>query len=63
MMVERNHIKVFVASTIYNFEYQLKQIYELLDGFGYDVLSSHLGTIMLDSFQSNLKNCTDGIEE
>ena len=38
MAAPRNHIKVFVASTVYNFEYQLKQIYDLLDGFGYDVL-------------------------
>jgi hypothetical protein len=63
MAAKRNHIKVFVASTVYNFEYQLKQIYDLLDGFGYDVLMSHKGTILLDSLQSNLKNCTDGVEE
>ncbi len=63
MIAKRNHIKIFVASTVYNFEYQLKQIYELLDSFGYDVLMSHKGTILLDSTQSNLKNCTDGVEE
>jgi hypothetical protein len=63
MIAKRNHIRVFVASTVYNFEYQLKKIYELLDSFGYDVLMSHKGTILLDSLQSNLKNCTDGVEE
>lgn len=63
MRAKRNHIKVFVASTVYNFEYQLKQIYELLDGYGYDVLMSHQGTILLDSQQSNLQNCLDGVEE
>lgn len=63
MAVIRNHIKVFVASTVYNFEYQLKQIYELLDGFGYDVLMSHKGTILLNSLQSNLQNCIDGVNE
>jgi len=63
MIAKRNHIKVFVASTVYNFEYQLKQIYELLDGYGYDVLMSHKGTILLDSLQSNLDNCKDGVEE
>jgi len=63
MIAKRNHIRVFVASTVYNFEYQLKQIYELLDSYGYDVLMSHKGTILLDSLQSNLKNCTDGVEE
>lgn len=63
MAAKRNHIRVFIASTVYNFEYQLKQIYELLDSYGYDVLMSHKGTIMLDSLQSNLKNCIDGVKE
>jgi hypothetical protein len=63
MSAKRNHIKVFIASTVYNFEYQLKQIYELLDGYGYDVLMSHKGTILLDSLQSNLQNCIDGVQE
>ncbi|MDR3340054.1 MAG: hypothetical protein LBT25_08220 [Candidatus Symbiothrix sp.] len=31
--IQRNHIKVFVASTVYNFESDLDKIYELLDGF------------------------------
>jgi hypothetical protein len=63
MIAKRNHIKVFVASTVYNFEYQLKQIYELLDSYGYDVYMSHKGTILLDSLQSNLNNCIDGVKE
>lgn len=63
MSVKRNHIKVFVASTVYNFEYPLKQIYNLLDGYGYDVLMSHQGTILLDSSQGNLDNCLDGVKE
>lgn len=63
MSVKRNHIKVFVASTVYDFEYQLNQIYNLLDGYGYDVLMSHQGTILLDSQQSNLENCLDGVKE
>jgi hypothetical protein len=63
MVAPRNHIKVFIASTIYNFEYQLQKIYELIDGFGYDVCMSHKGTILLDSTKSNLENCTNGVEE
>jgi len=59
----RNHIKVFVASTVYNFEYQLDKVYELLDNYGYDVLMSHKGTILLDSAESNLTNCLKGVEE
>lgn len=63
MAAKRNHIKVFVASTVFNFQSQLKQIYELLDGFGYDVFMSHKGTILLDSTQSNMDNCINGVEE
>lgn len=63
MAVERNHIKVFVASTVYNFQSDLNRIYNLLDGFGYDVLMSHKGTIPLDSSKSCATICTDGVEE
>jgi len=63
MVAPRNHIKVFVASTVYNFEFQLQKIYELIDGFGYDVCMSHKGTIPLDSTKSNLENCTYGVDE
>ncbi|NVN95221.1 MAG: DUF4062 domain-containing protein [Bacteroidetes bacterium] len=63
MAAQRNHIKIFIASTVYNFQTELNKIYELLDGFGYDVLNSHKGTIITDSSESNLKNCTNGVEE
>lgn len=63
MAVKRNNIKVFVASTVYNFESDLKRIYNLLDGFGYDVLMSHKGTIPLDSSKSCAKMCVDAVNE
>ncbi len=63
MAEERNHIKVFVASTVSNFQSDLDRIYNLLDGFGYDVLMSHKGTIPLDSSKSNAQVCTDGVED
>jgi hypothetical protein len=63
MVAKRNHIKVFVASTVYNFELQLKKIYELLDSYGYDVLMSHQGTIPLNSKLSNKDNCINGVKE
>ena len=62
MSVKRNNIKVFVASTVYNFQSNLERIYNLLDGFGYDVLMSHKGTIPLDSSKSCATICTDGVE-
>lgn len=62
MFEERNHIKVFVSSTVYDFQSQLDTIYATLDGYGYDVLMSHKGTIPLDSSLSNLENCLRGVE-
>ncbi len=63
MIAKRNHIRVFVASTVYNFEHVLKQVYELLDSYGYDVCMSHMGTILLDSSKSNLDNCVNAVNE
>ncbi|MEI6596361.1 MAG: DUF4062 domain-containing protein [Bacteroidota bacterium] len=63
MSAPRNHIKVFVASTVYNFEYVLRQVYELLDSYGYDVCMSHMGTILLNSSKSNLDNCINSVNE
>lgn len=63
MNAERNHIKIFVSSTVYDFETVLRNIFITLDGFGYDVYMSKEGTIPLDSRLSNLVNCVKGVEE
>ena len=63
MSEERNHIKVFVSSTVYDFETDLRRIFATLDGFGYDVYMSKEGTIPLDSRLSNLVNCVNGVED
>lgn len=63
MIAKRNHIKIFVASTVYNFENVLRQVYELLDSYGYDVSMSHMGTILIDSSKSNLDNCINAVNE
>ena len=62
MSEERNHIKVFVSSTVYDFETDLRRIFLTLDGFGYDVYMSKEGTIPLDSRLSNVINCVNGVE-
>jgi len=62
MSAERNHIKVFVSSTVYDFENELHQIYALLDGYGYDVCMSNEGTIPVNSKLSNMVNCMDAVE-
>lgn len=63
MNAERNHIKVFVSSTVYDFETILRNIFITLDGFGYDVYMSKEGTIPLNSRLSNLVNCVNGVDE
>ena len=63
MTAERNHIKVFVSSTFYDFETVLRNIFIMLDGFGYDVYMSKEGTIPLNSRLSNLVNCVNGVDE
>lgn len=63
MFEDRNHIKVFIASSVYNFQNELDRLYSILDEYGYDVLISHKGTIPLDSKLSNLDNCTFGVKD
>lgn len=63
MAEPRNHIKVFVSSTVYDFENQLHQVYALLDGMGYDVYMSKEGTIPLNSRLNTFVNCEKGVEE
>lgn len=63
MTAERNHIKVFVSSTVYDFESTLRKVFAQLDSYGYDVYMSKEGTIPLDSRKSNLVNCVDAVSE
>lgn len=60
---KRNNIKVFVASTVYNFQLNLDKVYELLDDLGYDVMMSHKGTLPLDSTKGNLNICLGSVDE
>ncbi|MGJ1518500.1 DUF4062 domain-containing protein [Sphingobacterium siyangense] len=60
---KRNGIKIFVASTVYNFQLDLDRIYELLDNLGYDVMMSHKGTLPLDSSLTNLDICVGSVEQ
>ena len=63
MSAERNHIRVFVSSTVYEFETELSRVFAQLDGYGYDVCMSKEGTIPLNSRLSNLVNCVNAVEE
>ncbi len=56
-MPAKPKLKVMVASTVYHFEDQLNQICAVLNGFGYEVWNSHIGTIPVHPGSSNLENC------
>jgi len=55
-------LKVFVASTVYNFEDQLRQICGVLTSLGYEVWNSHLGTVPVNPALSNRENCIAAVE-
>ena len=50
-------VKIMVGSTVYGFEDQLSQIAAQLNTLGYDVLSSHYGSIKVNPHLSNIQNC------
>jgi len=56
-------IKIMVASTIYNFEDNISTICAELSTMGYHVLNSHIGSIKVHPFESNLKNCLNAVYE
>lgn len=62
-MAERNGIKVFVSSTVYDFETQLTDVFAMLDSMGYEVYMSKKGTIPLDSTQNTFVNCVEAVGE
>lgn len=52
-------ITIMVASTVYGFQDQLAQICAILEGYGYQVWNSHIGTIPLHPGRSNQQICID----
>lgn len=51
-----------VASTVYNFQDQLNQIGAILNGYGFEVWNSHLGTVPVSPALSNLDNCIAAVQ-
>lgn len=60
-MSELPPLKVMVASTVHGFETELDQICATLSGYGYQVLSSHLGTVPVNPLHSNQENCLNAV--
>ena len=56
-------VRLMVASSVYGFETDLDQICGVLQGYGYTVLNSRLGTIATHPNKSNLDNCLDAARQ
>jgi hypothetical protein len=56
-------IKIMVGSTVYGYEDQLSAIVSLLITMGYEVISSHAGTVKVNPALSNLDNCLNAVNE
>ncbi len=55
-------LSILVSSVVYGYEDLLESIYALLDGFGYDVVMSHKGTVPIDPERSAMISCLDAVE-
>jgi hypothetical protein len=62
-MAKPPKLKLMVASTVINFEDQLTQICSILEGYGYEVWNSHIGTIPVHPGKSNLENCVAAVRD
>jgi hypothetical protein len=54
-------LTILVSSAVYGYEDMLESIYALLEGFGYEVLMSHKGTIPVDPNESAMDSCLDAV--
>lgn len=54
--------RIMISSTVYGVEELLERIYAVLTGFGYEVWSSHMGTMPTISQVSAFENCIKAVE-
>jgi len=59
----RRRLKIMVSSTVYHFKTDLEQLCSTLQGFGYEVLNSHIGTIYPVPGKSPEESCLAAVEE
>lgn len=61
--VEERRVRILVSSAVIGYEDLLELIYSTLEGFGYEVLMSHKGTIPIDPDISAMKSCLKEVEQ
>jgi len=62
-MAPDGNIEVMVASTVYGFEDQLSTICATLSTLNYAVINSHIGTVRVNPYKSNLDNCLEAVKQ
>jgi hypothetical protein len=56
-------LKIMVSSTVHHFKTELEQICSTLNGYGYHVLNSHIGTIYSIPGKPPEESCLAAVEE
>jgi len=62
-MTRDGKIEIMVASSVYGYEDQIKQICGLFEQLGYHPVNSHYKTMPVDPNKSNLDNCLDAVRK
>jgi len=62
-MAKKEKLKIMVSSSVYTFRTELEQLCSTLEGYGYHVLNSHIGTIYNIPGKSPEESCIAAVEE
>ncbi len=59
----KSKLKIILSSTVHHFETEIEQIFATLEGYGYDVICSHMGTVYNVPGKSPEESCLIAVEE
>lgn len=62
MAANGEKLSIMVSSTVYDIRSTLKQIFAVLEGYGYDVWMSDRQTVVAEPDQKNFANCLAAVE-
>lgn len=62
-MAKKDKLKIMVSSSVYHFKTEIEQLCSTLQGYGYHVLNSHIGTIYSIPGKSPEESCLAAVEE
>lgn len=61
-MTADGRIEIMIASSVYGYEDQINQICGIFEQMGYQPISSHYKTMLVDPALSNMQNCLNAVE-